>query len=217
MRLPPRIVALSPGTLTERSAERFPGRVAAALEGGLLGVLLREPELADRPLLELARALARLRARHPGAWLGVHDRGHLALLAGADGLHLGWRSLPPERIPEAWRVLAVGLSAHAGDAPERWRGADYIFYGPVRATPSKAGLLEPTGMDGLANACARAAVPLLALGGISAADIPEALASGAYGVATLGGILGAADPREAARGFTRALAGVRPDAGLELG
>jgi thiamine-phosphate pyrophosphorylase len=207
MRLPPRLLALTPGTLRGSEApDALLEAVEAALSSGLRGVLLREPGLDERAFLELARGLRRLLDAVEGGWLGVHDRGHLALLAGADGLHLGFRSLPPGRLPAACRALAVGLSAHAADAPARWAGADYLFFGPVRATPSKEGRLAPTGFDGLAAAVERSAAPVWALGGLAPEDAAAASAAGARGVATLSGILGARDPGAAARRYTEALA-----------
>jgi len=204
VRLPPRLLALTPGTLRAGLEPALLAACSAALEGGLRGVLLREPALDERAFLALARALRRLLDGADGGWLGVHDRGHLALLCGADGLHLGFRSLAPAELPPAYRLLAVGLSAHAGDPASRWAGCDYLFFGPVRPTASKAGVLAPTGFDGLAQAAARAPSPVWALGGMTPEDVPQALASGARGVATLGGILSAADPGAAARRYAEA-------------
>jgi thiamine-phosphate pyrophosphorylase len=207
MRLPPRLLALTPGAL--RGSEPHGAllqAVADALTSGLRGVLLREPGLDERAFLALARELRRLLDGVEGGWLGVHDRGHLALLAGADGLHLGFRSLAPERLPSAYRALAVGLSAHAADATARWSGADYLFFGPVRATPSKEGRLAPTGFDGLAAAVERSASPVWALGGLAPEDAAAARAAGASGIATLSGILGARDPGAAARLYAEAAA-----------
>jgi len=207
MRLPPRLLALTPGTLRASEPQvALLQAVAAALSSGLRGVLLREPGLDERAFLDLARALRRLLDGVEGGWLGVHDRGHLALLAGADGLHLGFRSLAPERLPSAYRALAVGLSAHAADATARWAGADYLFFGPVRATPSKEGRLAPTGFDGLAEAVERSAAPVWALGGLAPDDAAAVRAAGARGIATLGGILASDDPGAAARRYAGALA-----------
>jgi thiamine-phosphate diphosphorylase len=185
--------------------------VDAALDAGLTGVLLRERRLDERAFLALAHELrARLdalpapRSRGSG-WLGVHDRAHLAALAGADGVHLGFRSLAPAELPAFARGLAVGLSAHAGDEPAAWAGADYLVFGPVRDTPSKRGILEPVGIDGLAAGVRAAGRPVWALGGIEPADVAPCLDAGARGVAVLRGILGARDPGGAAAAYLAAL------------
>lgn len=205
-RLPPRLVALSPGSLEgARAAERFARAVSEALEAGLRGILLREPALCDRELLALARELVE-RGRPRGAWVGVHDRLHVALAADAPAAHLGFRSLPPAI---ARRVvgegLALGFSAHAGDAPGAELGADYLFLGPLHPTPKEHGPLAPLGLEGFARERARRALPVLAIGGLRPEHARAALAAGAQGLAVRGGIFGAADPAAAARAYLDAL------------
>jgi thiamine-phosphate pyrophosphorylase len=203
-RLPPPLVAITPGTACSRGVGELERRVAAALAGGLGGLLLREPELDDGPFAELAR---RLRARAAGLWIGLHDRPHLARFTGADAVHLGWRSLAPLEV-RAWleRSIAIGLSTHAEDPSERWSGADYLFHGPVYAS-AKPGAAEPIGVEGLARGVRRAAVPVHALGGITPERVAEVRASGAAGVAVLGGLLAAGDPYARATEYLTALAG----------
>lgn len=202
-RLPAGLLALTPGDLDAAGARAFVPRAAAAVKAGLAALLVRERLLSDRAALELAQRLRDVLG--PAGWIGVHDRVHVALAAGADGAHLGFRSLP---IAAARRALgsdlALGFSAHAGDEPARWEGADYLVFGPVRATPSKAGLLEPTGFAGLASACARARVPVFAIGGLEPADGPAVLAAGARGACVLRGVFGAADPGAAVRAYLAA-------------
>lgn len=207
-RLPAGLLALTPGDLDASGARAFVPRAAAAVRAGLAALLVRERELADRAAFELAQRLRDVLG--PERWLGVHDRLHVALAAGADGAHLGFRSLP---LAAARRVvgpdLALGLSAHDGDEPNRWEGADYLAFGPVRATPSKAGLLEPTGLAGLAAACGRSRVPVLAIGGLEPSDAPAVLAAGAHGLCVLRGVFGAPDPAAAVRSYLAALGAPR--------
>ena len=93
--LPPRLLALSPGDLASgegfalRAADLLE-RVRAAKRVGLRGVLLREPQLPDGALTELAVSL---KAILDGGWVGLHDRPHLVAGVGAQGVHLGFRSL----------------------------------------------------------------------------------------------------------------------------
>ena len=107
---PPRILALTPGDLEPGESGRILRAVHLALEAGLPGVLLREPRCSDRELLALAREL-RQPCDEAGAWLVVHDRAHVAFAAGADAVHLGFRSLDPAVLRD---VLdeggAIGLS-----------------------------------------------------------------------------------------------------------
>jgi thiamine-phosphate pyrophosphorylase len=203
---PPRLVALSPGTLERGGRTEFLAALGAALDAGLPGLLLREPGLTDRALLALGAELGALRARRP-FWFALHDRAHLVAALGAEALHLSFRSLAPR---EARRALApevaLGLSTHAADARAGWRGVDYLFHGPLHATPSKAARLAPIGFDGLAAAVAEAPAPLLALGGVRPEDVRRLRALGAHGVAVLSGILGAPDPARAAAAYLEELA-----------
>jgi len=191
-RLPPPLVALSPGDLTAASVERFLGAVAAAVAAGLRGILVREPEMGDRDLLGVATAVRERLGEK--AWLGIHDRVHLAEACRADAVHLGFRSLLPA---EARRILAneiaIGFSAHAADDPALWHGADYLFFGPVLETPSKRGLVEPMGFDALAAAVARSPLPVWAIGGLRPEDVRGCLDAACSGIAVRSGILATRD------------------------
>ena len=209
-RLPPRLLALTPGDLGPPAIAPFLERLRRAIEGGLRGVLVREPALSEREFERLARSVRDALAPC-GGWLGIHDRAHFALALGADALHVGFRSLPPA----AARDLlgpgpSLGLSAHAGDDPHAWLAADYLFFGPVFETPSKQGWRGPVGLAGLADAVGSSAVPVWAIGGITPERAREVLAAGARGVAVRAALLGAGDPREAALRFEASLADTIP-------
>jgi thiamine-phosphate pyrophosphorylase len=207
-RLPPALIAISPGDLAgEATGER--GRSAAFLRAlektcarGLSGLMLREPSLNDRAFLELARAAREILGDE--RWLAIHDRAHLVSAARADALHLGFQSLAPAVArtivaPE----IAIGFSAHAGDDTETWRASDYIVFGPVLDTPSKHGLKSPVGFEGLAAAVHESRVPVWAIGGLKPEHVPHVRASGARGLAVLSGIFGARDPSRACSEYLR--------------
>jgi len=171
----------------------FLARAATATSAGLRGILLRESRLDDGVFLNLALGLRRQFADCAG-WLGVHDRVHLAAPAGADGVHLGYRSLEVDEVrPIVGEQIAIGLSTHAADEPDAWSGADYRFYGPVFETPSKRGLLAPVGPDGLTRSAGGHTIPVWALGGVNPENLPLLVDCGARGVAMLSGLLGAPD------------------------
>lgn len=206
---PPAILALTPGTLTAGAMAPFDElerAVGRAVAGGLTGVLVREPGLPDRPFTELVRRVAAGLAEAPeGGWLGVHDRPHLATALAASGVHLGWRSLPPERVRALLGPdVAIGASTHAGDPAPDPDATTYAFLGPVRATPSKEGLLEPLGFEAFAAAARASRVPLWAIGGLGPENAGLARASGAAGLAVRAGILASADPAERARRYRAA-------------
>ena len=189
---PPRLVLV-----TDRHGTAV---VEAALDAGLPAVQLRDKELPGRPLLALAERLRAATAR-TGALLFVNDRVDVALAVGADGVQLGTGSMPAD---VARRLLPagtlIGVSTHApGEASA---GADFALFGPVWATPSKTGA---QGEDRLREAVRAAAIPVLAIGGVTAERIAAARAAGAAGVAVIRAILAAPDPRTATRALLAAL------------
>jgi thiamine-phosphate pyrophosphorylase len=176
-------------------------QLAGALAGGATVIQLRLKHCADGAALVLAREAVQ-RTRAAGALLFVNDRFDLALLAGADGVHLGQDDLAPERIPPDARArLLVGLSTHtlAQVRESVARPVDYIAFGPVFATGSKSSVFPARGLALLRDAVALAGRPLVAIGGISAANAPEVRAAGAVAAALISAIADASDPAEATR------------------
>ncbi len=159
-------------------------RMSAAAAAGVDYIQMREKDLSARAQWELARAaLERLRA-FPATRLLINDRLDVALAAGAQGVHLPGGGLA---IADARRLAPPGFliaaSCHApGEAVAAAEaGADFLVFGPVFATPSKPGA-TPAGLAALAAAC-RAAIPVLALGGVNRENAAECLAAGAAGIA----------------------------------
>jgi thiamine-phosphate pyrophosphorylase len=179
--------------------------VGRALSGGVRAVQLREKDLGGRELLELARRMRALTSRF-GAKLLINDRVDIALAAGADGVHLGGEAIPPE---EARRLLGpgrlIGCSVHGPEqlAEAEAGGADFVAFGPVYFTPSKAPFGPPLGIDALRRACASTRLPVFALGGIGAGNIDEVVAAGADGIAMISAVLAAMDPETAASDLTQ--------------
>ncbi len=181
--------------------------VEAVLEGGATAVMLREKDLSPREMMALALPLRAATMRR-GAALIVSRSVEVALAAGADAVHLGHDALEPEA---AMRVagdrLSVGVSAH-GDRDVREaaeRGLAYVTVSPLFHPTSKTTPLVPIGVEGLAHVCALARLPVVALGGIAPDNARACIDAGAIGVAAIGSLLGADDPREAARAFRKAM------------
>ncbi len=176
-------------------------QLAGALAGGASVIQLRLKHVGDREALAFAReALGQTRAA--GALLFLNDRFDLAVLAGADGVHLGQDDLAPERIPEDARArLLVGLSTHTLDQvrESRARPIDYVAFGPIFATGSKLSEFSARGLGLLREAVALARRPLVAIGGISEANASEVGASGAAAAAVISAIADASDPAAATR------------------
>ena len=174
--------------------------VEAALDAGLPAVQLREKDLAGRALFLLAERLRAATGR-TGALLFINERVDVALAVGADGVHLGGGAMPAAAARRlVGRSALIGVSTHAPG--EAVADADLAFFGPVWETPSKTGA---QGTARLAEASRTAGIPLLAIGGVTAARVPEARAAGASGVAVIRAILAAPDPGAATRELLTAL------------
>jgi thiamine-phosphate pyrophosphorylase len=166
----------------------------AAIRGGVDIVQVREKELSDRDLLPVLHE-ARQITRRLEVPLVVNDRPDLAVLCGAEFVHVGQDDLP---VDEARRFgVGVGLSTHAEpeiDAAD----ADYIGVGPVYSTPTKEGR-PAVGLELVTYAAKRARRPWFAVGGINASNAEEVVAAGATRIAVVRAIGEASDPERAAR------------------
>ena len=137
------------------------------------------------------------RIKEAGGRFIINDRCDVALAVGADGVHLGQEDLP---LAEARQILGpgklIGISTHtvaqAVEAQEG--GADYIGFGPIYPTRSKIDPQPCVGVSGLREVRARVAIPIVAIGGITLANVTDVLAAGADYVATLSAILAAQNP-----------------------
>ncbi len=178
----------------------------AVLEGGCRWVQLRMKEAPDEEVVRVGREVGRL-CRACGATFLLDDRVHLVSELGADGVHLGKHDMP---VPEARRLLPagtiIGATANTFEDIERAAaaGADYIGLGPFRFTETKQNLSPILGLEGyrrIFERCRAAGItlPVVAIGGITAADVAPILDTGATGIALSGALLGAEDPAEEAR------------------
>ncbi|HVR20829.1 MAG TPA: thiamine phosphate synthase [Polyangiaceae bacterium] len=155
----------------------FAARVLAARPGW---VQLRAKTLGARETLELLRALVPL-CRAAGALLFANDRPDVAVLAGADGVHVGQSDLSVADVRRFAPALKVGTSTHDERELEAALAErpDYVAFGPVFATSSKANPEPVVGLARLARASEKAravGIPLVAIGGIDrerAASIAE--------------------------------------------
>jgi thiamine-phosphate pyrophosphorylase len=171
---------------------------AAALDGGAECLQLREKSLVDAELLRRARRLSAM-CRERGAACIVNDRADIALLAGADGAHLGQEDVCVGDVRRlAGMTLLVGVSttnmeqARAAAAD----GADYCGVGPMFATTTKEKpqLAGPAYLREYLAEARTARLPHLAIGGIGPRNVAELVAAGARGVAVSSAVCGAKDP-----------------------
>ncbi len=163
-------------------------RAAAA---GVDWIQIREKDLEARALFDLAREVAE--AAGGRSRVIVNDRLDVALAAGTGGVHLGGQSLPVEpvvhwcRSGAATRGFLIGASCHSlGEAQAAERaGADYLFFGPVFATPAKMSFGPPQGLDRLEEVCRTVRIPVLAIGGVTVENSGACVGRGARGIAAI--------------------------------
>jgi thiamine-phosphate diphosphorylase len=158
-----------------------------AVRAGVDLIQLREPGLEAHALLTLATRLVEM-TRDTPTRVVVNDRLDVAVAAGAHGVHLRGDSIAPERarsmVPAGF---LIGRSVHgAGEAVLAARGADYCVAGTVFPTPSKPGLRQPLGLEGLEAIVRAVPLPVLAIGGVSMERIEAVAATGAAGMAAIG-------------------------------
>jgi thiamine-phosphate pyrophosphorylase len=169
----------------------------AACDGGAPVIQLRAKHATDQQILDWAHAIRTL-TRASGARFVVNDRFDLALLANADAVHLGQGDLPPNELPKAARKhLAVGRSTHTTAQLEATRkeDVDYVAFGPVFGTTSKASEYSARGIVALERAVRLAAPrPLVAIGGIEQRHLSDLCKAGVAGFAVISIVASATDP-----------------------
>ena len=168
-------------------------QVKGALDGGCRWVLLRDKTLDAAARLAWLRRLQPLLCAVEGL-LCVSDDLDLAGLAG--GCHLNRQRDPRQARAALGPEALIGYSAHNLEEARfaEQRGADYITLSPIFAPISKPGHGPALGKSGLAETAAALSIPVLALGGITAAEVQPCLQAGARGVAVMGSVMAASDP-----------------------
>jgi len=171
-----------------------------ATAGGATLVQVRWKDGTPRELLQLAQALV-LALPVP---VLVNDRVDVALAAGAAGAHLGQDDPPLVALrPAVPQGFLLGVSVGAVSEAERIRGwaADYWSIGPCFATGNKPDAGAALGAKGFAALAGLApeGMPVIGIGGITAANVSAIIRAGAVGVAVIGAVLSASDPESAAR------------------
>ena len=177
--------------------------IRLALDGGIKWVQLRMKEASDADFLRVGKEVRKLCDRHNATFI-IDDRVELVRELGADGIHLGKKDMP---IHEARKILGndaiIGGTANTfEDIEMHFRAsANYIGCGPFRFTTTKKGLSPTLGLEGYRCIMQKVreagiGIPIVAIGGITAADIPALIQTGIAGIALSGAILHADNPIE---------------------
>jgi thiamine-phosphate pyrophosphorylase len=191
----------------KQAGRPLPDIVAAALTGGCRWISLRERDLGQDEQVALIESLLPIVHRF-GARFTLHGDARVAQRCGLDGVHLSANG----DAPAARRLLGpdklVGQSIHgvAEAAALDPSVVDYAIAGPFHETQSKPGYGPALGGAGLAKIVSAARVAVVAIGGIGATNIRDAMGAGAAGIAVMGGVMRAADPAEEVSALIGALA-----------
>ncbi len=195
--------------ITDRRAARRPlaEAVRASIRGGVTAVMLRERDLDTAALIRLGRDIVGI-CRDAGVTIVINHDVRAACELGADGVHLGYRSVGVAAARAelgsgagTGRPALVGRSTHdPEELRDAWQaGADYVTYGPIFDTPSKRGLVTPCGVTGVRAAVAASpGRPVVALGGIEASTVADVRGTGVAGVAAIRALLDVDDETVAA-------------------
>jgi len=164
-------------------------------------IQLRERDLSARELVTLAREVQAVTASRRSHLL-INDRIDVALALEGVGVHLRSNSLPvsvARQLLGAQRLLGISVHAVEEVLSAQSQGADYIVLGPIYETPSKQMFGPPLGIHTLEKACRLVRIPIIGIGGVTAARAREMRRAGAFGVAVITAVLGAADVESATR------------------
>lgn len=190
--------------------EVFPGRThveiaKAAIEGGAKLIQIRDKHISDRKFYEAALTIRKLCSDNDVVFF-VNDRVHIAAAAGADGVNVGQTDLPVEAVrtilgPDA----IIGQSCESVEMAVRaWKdGADYVGFGPIYTTSTKLDAGPASGIEILKQVCKAVPIPVVAIGGISMANIGEVASAGAHSAAVVSAVVCAKDMKAATNELIR--------------
>lgn len=175
--------------------------VSELLDAGVTAIQLREKDLDDTELIQLAQPIAEL-CRNYKAKLFINTSTRVAREVGAAGVHLPADAESVKAVKtQTDENLYVGCSVHSLDAAQKRKteGADFVTYSPIYRIASKPGYGPVVGVERLAEMAESVKLPVFALGGITPDRVDECLAAGAFGVAVMSGVMSPANAGAQAR------------------
>lgn len=168
----------------------LPEVIKEACKAGIQAIQLREKDLNDRRLFKLAQQIREITDRHK-AQLFINDRADIAMAVGAGGVHCREESLSPETIGTLDSDLTTGASVHSLERAQQAceEGADFLLFGPVFYTPSKASYGRPHGVEKLRKVAKAVSRPVFAVGGITPKRAQKCMDAGVAGIAGISSIM----------------------------
>lgn len=194
-----RLTVITDTVLQSRLSHEELARLAIA--GGADTIQFRQKSGPTRSLIETARKIKRMCER-AGVTFIVNDRLDVAIASGAHGVHLGQEDFPALLARKIMgKDCIIGGSAATLDEAKKCLSdkVDYIGFGPVFPTSSKADAGPVSLLEGLKEAVQKVPLPIVAIGGITAENTLEVMKAGAYGIAVISAVCCQKDPQEATR------------------
>ena len=176
-----------------------------ALDAGVKAIQLREKDLAGRDLFLLAEKASKLCQKY-GSSLFVNERVDIALAVNAAGVQLGTASVPiglARQLFGAQKMIGVSTHSLEEALEAQQQGADFLLFGPVYFTPSKATYGAPQGVNKLKEIVEKISLPVYAIGGIKMENILDLRSIGVSGVALISSIMSSDAPKKATRDLLR--------------
>ncbi|MXZ75419.1 MAG: thiamine phosphate synthase [Gemmatimonadetes bacterium] len=198
------------GDRTRCAGRSLASALGQACRAGVRALQIREKDLKTPDLLALTREVqADLGSLRPV--LMVNGNLEVAAACGAQGVHLPESAMPVREAREALPPgTLIGRSTHGTESAlaAEAEGSEFVTFGPVYETPSKAGFGPPVGLRALAEAAGSVTIPVFALGGVTPDRTRACLEAGAHGVAAISAVLSQPDIPAAVREFEKTLGGL---------
>lgn len=191
----------------EAGVRKMTALIDKAVNAGVTLVQLRSKKLSSRHFFGLALQTSEILKRK-NIPLIINDRLDIALACDADGVHLGQEDLPlhlARKLLGRRRIIGITVNTAEEAIEAEAGGADYLGVGPVFFTTTKERLKPVLGLEGLRAIRKKVGIPILAVGGITAENGAEVMATGVDGIAVASAILGSKDVRGATRELLRAI------------
>lgn len=176
-----------------------------AIRGGATAFQLREKDIPSGELFGLAQKVNAVTKKN-GCRLIINDRADIVEAAGADGLHLPKNGMPikiAREIIGEEKILGVSTHSYEEAREAEQGGADFITFGPLFYTPSKARYGPPVGLKALEGISKKISIPIFGLGGIKSGVIKDVLSAGAFGISLISYIIAAEDVKAATEELIR--------------
>lgn len=193
------------------SEVEFYNAIESALKGGLKMLQMREKDLPDRMLLEMAYRLRDITTKY-SAKLFINNRVDIAMIVSADGVHIGQGSICADVVRRICREnMLIGVSTHSlGEAIDAQQmSADFVTFGPIFETPSKKVYGQPVGLENLKVVIESIKIPVYAIGGIKLDNLAEVMKCRPKGIALISGILASRDIYDTTRRYLDILGEIR--------